>query len=267
MTYGALMAALLERYPKREYAVLSEVRDATGWSGKGRTADLLALSLWPSRGLVLHGFEIKSYRGDWKREQGAPEKADAIAQFCDYWWLALTDAKIARLDEVPATWGVLAPDDKGKLAVVKQADRMQPQPWTRGFMASMFRKLSDAMVPMPVVAARVDAGYQDGLKAGLRQGQDANELARLRRVEENLKKFEAASGLSIAANWEHIDMAHLGVATKLLLKGEVELKWKLAAFDRATDAAVEVAKVLRQQRKTLEDAVAKCVADPEAEVG
>lgn len=64
------------------YIVLGEVRNTTGYARRVRIADALVLSTWPSRGLYIHGFEIKSSRNDWLREFGAPEKAEEIFQFC-----------------------------------------------------------------------------------------------------------------------------------------------------------------------------------------
>lgn len=56
-----LFRALRHHYPAREYALLPQVGNGTG-SRCNRHADALALSLWPSRGLHLNGFEIKSHR-------------------------------------------------------------------------------------------------------------------------------------------------------------------------------------------------------------
>ena len=57
---------LRDRYPSAAYAFFEQVRNGTGYSRTVvRTADALAFSLWPSRGLTLDGFEIKAYRGDY----------------------------------------------------------------------------------------------------------------------------------------------------------------------------------------------------------
>ncbi len=112
ITYADMLRQLEARHPKKEWAFLQQVRNSTGFASRTvRTADFLALSLWPSRGLSLHGFEAKQARGDWKREREDPAKAEEIAQYCDFWWLVVTSASIAPLDEVPETWGLLAPDD------------------------------------------------------------------------------------------------------------------------------------------------------------
>ncbi len=59
VTADDLWKALPRRYPQTEYALFSQVRNATGFASRIRTADAIALSLWPSRGLALYGFEFK----------------------------------------------------------------------------------------------------------------------------------------------------------------------------------------------------------------
>ena len=61
------MALLALRYAPPAYAFFEEVRAQTGYAAGG-SADGLALSLWPSRGIELHGFEVKVSRSDWLRE-------------------------------------------------------------------------------------------------------------------------------------------------------------------------------------------------------
>lgn len=60
MTEYELFQALRPLYPAAEYALLPQVANATGARTK-RHCDALALSLWPSRGLHLHGFEMKRW--------------------------------------------------------------------------------------------------------------------------------------------------------------------------------------------------------------
>ena len=67
MNTSELQAALVKRHPPEAWALCFEVGDATG-GGHTRWADAVAMSLWPSRGLHLHGFEIKASRSDWVKE-------------------------------------------------------------------------------------------------------------------------------------------------------------------------------------------------------
>lgn len=66
----------------RGWAVFDEVRSETGYTAGQpvRTCDVLALSLWRSEGIELHGLELKVSRGDWLRELRQPGKAGAIAK-------------------------------------------------------------------------------------------------------------------------------------------------------------------------------------------
>lgn len=73
---------LRRRYPAPAWAFLEEVRNQTGYARTIRTADALAMSLYPSRGLHLHGFEVKVSRADWFRELNDPKKAEEIAAYC-----------------------------------------------------------------------------------------------------------------------------------------------------------------------------------------
>ena len=87
-TTEELRALLRKKYAAPEYALFEEVRNGTGFSRSvTRSADALAYSLWPSRGLELHGFELKISRSDWQRELLKPAKAEALQQFCDRWWV------------------------------------------------------------------------------------------------------------------------------------------------------------------------------------
>ena len=80
MTASAIINALAAKFKAPEYAFLTEVRNSVGFSSKVRTADAMAMSLWPSRGLYMTGFEVKVSRADWKKELEQPEKAEELAQ-------------------------------------------------------------------------------------------------------------------------------------------------------------------------------------------
>ena len=96
--------ALAARFKQPEYAIFFEVNNGTGMNGGRRYADAIAMSLWPSRGLHLHGFEIKVSRSDWLSELKNPEKAELFASRCHTWSL-VTANDIVKSGEVPAQWG------------------------------------------------------------------------------------------------------------------------------------------------------------------
>jgi hypothetical protein len=142
-TTKALRACVRHRHAGPGWAVFDEVRSETGYTvGTAiRTADMLAFSLWRSRGFELHGFELKVSRGDWLRELGQPEKAEAVARYVDHWWLVVPPDLI-EIQEVPAWWGVLVVHGPAASTVARKAPKLEAQPLDRPFIASIIRKVA-----------------------------------------------------------------------------------------------------------------------------
>ena len=97
------------------------------------------MDLWPSSGLELIGFELKTSRSDWLRELKQDQKAEPIKQFCDRWYVVVNDdyGVLRHHDEVPKDWGVMALNYMGKIDVKKEAPKLSPQPIDRLFLASL----------------------------------------------------------------------------------------------------------------------------------
>lgn len=258
MTSNQAWAALELRYPKKEYALLSEVRNSTGFSGQARTADAIALSLWPSRGLTMHGFEMKAYRGDWKREKDNPEKAEEIARYCDFWWLLVTDARIVEpISDVPENWGVLGPNKDGtRLAVLKDAVKLEAQPLSRSFVAAILRNVSNATTPTARVAAKCEEARLLGIQEGEKRAADIVELERLRKLEEDVRAFEEASGVQLVSHykWQTADPKKLGAALKEIMSETDSLRYRLESLDRLAQAAESMADGVRKQRARIVEA-------------
>ena len=137
MVYEQLIAALAARYEHPRYAFFTEVGNAVGFPSS--RLDALAMAMWCSLGLEVHGFEIKMSRSDWLRERRQPFKNEALFFYCDRWWLVLGDKDIIKDDELPPTWGLLIPRGKSLVVAVK-APQLTPQPLDRAFVASILRK-------------------------------------------------------------------------------------------------------------------------------
>ncbi len=142
-----LMALLRLRYTadRWRYVFMENVRNETGYMpGKKRYADAVAMDLWPSKGLLLHGFELKVSRSDLSAELRDPEKANAVKQYCDRWWLVVADRTILRGHvAIPDDWGILFPSKTGSsLRVHKMAPQLEAETPSRGFLASLLRKAS-----------------------------------------------------------------------------------------------------------------------------
>ena len=136
-------AALRTRYSGREWAYFEEVHNETGMASQ--SADGIAMNMYQSRGLAIHGFEVKCFRSDWLRELKKPDKAEAIFKYCDYWWIAAAEGVVLKPDtELPPTWGLLVLNNDGKLIQKKAAPKLKAKLLTREFVAALLRRASES---------------------------------------------------------------------------------------------------------------------------
>lgn len=203
LTEGQLGALLREKYPKEQYALLRQCRNGTGGAAC-RSADALVMSLWPSRGLDLHGFEFKSARGDWLRELKTPEKAEPIAKFCDFWWIVIGNSNVAHHTELPTTWGLLCPNEAGtKLEMLKTPTKMAAQPMNREFLGAILRKAQeDAEKPnAEAIAKAVELRIEEAVKRerDFAAGQHRHVLESRDRFRSDILEFKMKTGIDIYA--------------------------------------------------------------------
>jgi hypothetical protein len=142
MTEGDMIAALHARYGQvvgngRRWAVAGGVRSHAGFDAR-RTADFIAMDTWPSKGLEIHGHEVKVSRSDWLRELKEPEKAAEFIPYVNRWWLVVPDPVIVGLGELPDGWGLLAMRG-GRLAVIEKAARRDALPLPPTRLAALLR--------------------------------------------------------------------------------------------------------------------------------
>src|ERR1700733_5406263 len=145
VTSADMVAALAAKYCQPQFAFFSQVRNAAGFDASN-TADAMAIGLWPSRGLELHGFEIKVSRGDWLKEISQPAKAESICCYCDRWWMAVSGDDIVRLGELPPTWGLLILSKSlQSFRVVIEAPKLSPDTMPRSFIAALLKRAYDSL--------------------------------------------------------------------------------------------------------------------------
>lgn len=106
-----------------------------------RTADFIALDTYESKGLDVHGHEVKVSRSDWLHELADPTKADAWKRYCNRWWLVVPDASIVRAGELPTGWGLLTIRG-GKLHAAHRAPLLEPLPMPKPLWISLMRAAS-----------------------------------------------------------------------------------------------------------------------------
>lgn len=199
ITSDDICTAIRARLPANEYALFFEVRNAAGFSAN-RSCDAMAMSLWPSRGLNLFGFEVKVSRSDWMRELKNPAKAEAIARYCDY-WVVVAPAGIVAPSELPDMWGLWELGDSGKWKTPVIPKKLEPVPLDRSFVAALLRRAAEANDR--VVNAMIDKERNDErtkfservderVKQRVEHSTREHETLR-RRVED----FEKAAGIKI----------------------------------------------------------------------
>ena len=217
MTAAEILVSLQERFCGPQYAFLPAVRDRTGM-GASRTADAMAMSLWPSRGLELFGFEIKVSRMDWLRELKAPEKSEELFGYCDRWYVVVADKSIVHNGELPPTWGLMLP--RGKQIIIEvEAPKLEPSQLDRLFVAALLRRASAVCPNTLAVMAAVKRTEDECMKhfeeqRKIERKHDAEDLNQLRNA---VKEFEEKSGV-------HISMwggGHIGEAVRLVTEGRL----------------------------------------------
>lgn len=210
---------LLEaKYAPPTYAYFPEVKASVGFSN--RTADGIAIAMWRSHDLAVHGFEIKTYRGDWLRELKQPDKSDEVSGYCDYWWVVALNG-IVKAGELPENWGLMIPTTKGLFLSVK-APKLKPDPLSREFVCEIMRNFHRRKV-------RVN-GLSEDYRQGLQEGVD-RERALHKEREERVSEFEKYSGIDLMKAWPE-RLAKIGIAVKALIEGDAEsakreLEWML----------------------------------------
>lgn len=144
-TEADMIDALERRYSAtagngRRYATAYGVRSRAGFDAR-RTADFIAMDLWPSGGLRLHGHEVKVSRSDWLRELKDPSKAAEFVPYMNCWWLVVSDQRIVRPGELPDDRGLLALRGSD-LAIVKPAPKRDAKPLTASRLAALLRAVA-----------------------------------------------------------------------------------------------------------------------------
>lgn len=246
MKSSDIKAVLRTSFPPPEYTVLFEVADGTGASSR-RWADAVAMSLWPSRGLTLEGFEIKISRQDWLREKANPEKAERIARYCDF-WSVVTPPGLLNADEIPHNWGLaeVTFDAKGigRFKRIRSPAKLDPIPVDRKFLAGLLRN-----------AGRHDKDELDAAIADRMRVMEENFQERvkhlvdfrMRRLEEQselYRQIDEAIGKEAIDRW--IGSEDVIAAVRMVLASGVTKTWDgmRSLVDRLESATGDVRKAL-----------------------
>jgi hypothetical protein len=220
---------LRTRYSERSgngeaWAFIPKVRSAAAFDSR-RTIDAYAMSLWPSRGLTLTAFEVKSARSDWLREMRNPAKAEEFCELADHFYLVTGARDIVAPGELPPTWGLMVPHGAG-LRVEVEAPALRPADdgdlppaFSRSFLAALLRAACQVGGGKPQDIIDAESRGREGA-----QREAATEAERQAQSEAALRKrirdFEQAFGMPIESRHPEWSAEDMGRALRLVLKGE-----------------------------------------------
>jgi hypothetical protein len=239
-----MLRRLEARYAPPEWVTIRECSDSTGY--RSRSADLMAFGLWPSRGMEIIGFEVKSFRGDWIKEIKNPAKAETIASRCDRWYVVVTNEKIIQPGELPGNWGVIIPRGAG-LKISVEAEYSRKGDIKRNFFMAMLRRVVDGTVPKILFQEKLDEAFKQKEK-DLREQlewKNKNNEEQYKSLLEKIDEFEKASGVKLGERWE--SGKNIGEAVKFVLNHNPQehmnqLKWlseRLKSIANEVDLDIE----------------------------
>lgn len=249
------------------WAFVPKVRNAAGFDAT-RTADAIAMSLWPSRGLLIHGFEIKVTRSDWLRELKKPAKAEGIASLVDRWWLVAGDGDVVQNGELPEPWGLLVARG-GRLVCAKEAAKLHdedpvvarralPPEFGRSFLAALLRsacrvsQATPAAVQEAAEAARAQerVHYDRLLEAANGRAEDLQKV---------ISRFEREAGVMLPLWWGEQERDRVAHALRLVLAGDTNVEraeQRLASLrDQARGLADHIDEVLERNAGEVSEAI------------
>ncbi|OGG65157.1 hypothetical protein A2Z56_02600 [Candidatus Kaiserbacteria bacterium RIFCSPHIGHO2_12_45_16] len=201
-----ITAADMEKYLYKRYCdsyewvFLTQVRSSTGTAN--RIADAMAFNMFGSTGYEILGFEIKVSRSDWLSELKHMSKSNELMEYCDKWFLVVSDPDIVKEGELPKNWGLLVL--KGDKLVMKV--RPTPQktaPIPLHFMASILRRgateverIRSQYIAKESIAKQIQEAELKGYEKGRGyNGRQTEEL--LKELRNTVQVFEKASGIEI----------------------------------------------------------------------
>lgn len=208
------------KFPEAEYVLISEVSDASGFS-RSRSLDYMLINLWESRGLAVTGIEQKSNRGDWLKELKNPAKQEKHFKHCDYFYLLTDKDNVAKLDEIPATWGWYHINERQILKTMKSAPKLTPEPVGRSLMCAMLRRAAckKQFVHLDTLDFHIQT-EADKLQK-IRHNELERDSAAYKDLVEKVEKFEEFSGIKITHTYGK-EMEKIGDAIRIIKDGGLD---------------------------------------------
>lgn len=268
-TANAVMVHVRRYYAGSSWAVFEGVANATGGRAS-RWADALAFGLWPSRGLEIHGVEIKVSRSDLLREIADPRKAEPVAAYCDYWWIALGSEKLATPDELPPAWGMLVPiSGKKGLRIAKPARKLDAKPLDRGFVAAVLRRAATQYDPERIrqqLHEEIFASVHDKAEAAVAREHEREVEGLRKRIDELARSEEdLRNQLGTIASYHNPQILRRAISLISTLDGWNGAHKRLESFVRLLERDEETLGTVKRSLADVRDLLGELVTSREAQ--
>lgn len=254
MNSSEIVTALRTHYGT-SYALIEQVGDNTGFRAN-RHIDVVAMGLWPSRGLELHAIEVKVSRGDFMRELTNPAKAESISERCHRFFIAAPAGLIdpVQLASIAPRWGLFEiADERGRRVVksTRPAERQDPKPLDLNFLAAILRRLPQ---PSEALRAEIEASERARLEEAFAQKLEHEVARRLGNLEETsrrAKAFESATGIQLATpssyGWLEVEDVASAVGFLARQRGDGWQTFRAKLLSAATRLATEASSLTERE--------------------
>lgn len=234
---------LKRKFPDGQYALLKEVSDKAGF--RNGSCDFMSIGLWPSRGLEITGIELKRYRNDWLNELKNPAKAEAFYKHCDRWYLLIADETIAKLEEIPPTWGLMCIKGK-RIITLKEAPKLNPESISRSFLAALMKRATMGLIDPSTIQGQISTAVE--LAVNQKESMFERERQNFEEMRNRVQDFEKASGISIQDRWRYHNAEKMGKIVEYVLRNEgKDFKQSLEnAKEEATKIAQKIDSILTE---------------------
>jgi len=264
-TEGELVQMLRSRYEQEagngvSGCVIAQVRDAAGFEAR-RSLDAVAMGFWPSRGLLIEGFECKASRSDWQRELKDPSKAEQFIPMLDKFWIVAGGSGIVDEHELPPGWGLLVARGRG-LTQARAAEPLRdlivtyddgrrrcplPPGFSRGFLVSLLRNgTARAKVTPEEIATAEARAFEQGRESALESNGRWQEMYEALSIK--VQAFQQESGIVLGCyDWGGHDPASVGRAVRAVLDGDSQIEGLGHRLRRVAEDAEQIAEAARRR--------------------
>lgn len=205
---------------RARHIVAVQVANGAGF-GYNRILDVIVFDTWPSKGLLLHGLEIKVSEADFRKELQDTRKFADFAPHLDTFSIVAPQG-IVKKELLHDRWGLYTPTSVGdKLRTAKKPLMLHDgtrKEISKSIMASFVRALVARSLSVEGQAEKYEEAFEAGVQSVKSNRLDTSFAQQdLERARKSISDFEEKSGVKITTwNGSRIGEAVKIVESKIL---------------------------------------------------